>query len=83
MNTKIGRNEAKNGNSYAITKFSNKISNERSDPEQVHLREKVRDRPLLLGELDNQVQAYIKQLRLSGGIVSSSIVVVDITSNLI
>ena len=54
-----------------------------SDPEQVHLREKVRDRPLLLGELDKQVQAYIKQLKLSGGIVSSSIVVVDITSNLI
>ena len=46
-----------------------------NDPEQVHQREKVRGRPLLLGELDKQVQAYIKQLRLSGGIVSSSIVV--------
>ena len=41
-----------------------------SDPEHVHLREKVRGRPLL-GELDKQVQAYIKQLRLSGGIVNT------------
>ena len=32
-----------------------------SDPELVHLREKVRGRPLLLGELDKKVQSYINR----------------------
>ena len=78
IKTKIGRYAAENGNSYAITKFSNKLgwvvpeSTVRnfkraylselkacSDPELVHLREKVRGRPLLLGELDKKVQSYI------------------------
>lgn len=49
------------------------------DPDKVQLKGKVRGRPLLLGELDTLVQSYIKQLRLSGGVVSASIVVAAAT----
>ena len=47
------------------------------DPDEV--QQKVQGHPLLLGELDSLVQSYIKQLRLSGGIVSSSIVLAAAT----
>ncbi len=39
----------------------------------VQLKEKPCGCPLMLGELDSLVQEYVKQLRLSGGIVSASI----------
>lgn len=41
------------------------------DPDKVLLKEKVCGRPLMLGELDSLVQDYVKQLRLSEGIVST------------
>ena len=44
------------------------------DPEEVQLKAKSRGRPLLLGELDNIVQKYIKELRIAGGIISTLIV---------
>ena len=36
-----------------------------------------RDRPLLLGELDKKVQAYVRALRDAGGSIGSSIVIAD------
>ena len=36
---------------------------------------KARGRPLLLGDLDQFVQTYIKQLRATGGIINSDVVI--------
>ena len=35
----------------------------------------ARGRPLLLGDLDQFVQTYIKQLRATGGIINSDVVI--------
>ena len=45
------------------------------NPDEVQLRKKLRRHPLNLRCLDSLVQDYVKHPRLSGGIVSRSIVV--------
>ena len=47
-----------------------------SDYEVTELPSKKRGRPLLLGEIDKQLQLYLRKIRDQGGIVTASVVVV-------
>ena len=46
-----------------------------SDDEVTELPPKKRGRPLLLGEIDKQLQLYLRKIRDQGGIVTASVVV--------
>ena len=86
---KIGRYAAETGNTKAANKFGvsestvrgfkkgylKKLQEVKNPDDVVTLEHGLRGRPLLLGELDIRVKAYLIKLRNTGGVVNSTVVI--------
>ena len=59
--------------------YCSALSESRSAEPITRLEHRLRGRPLLLGDLDSNVQQYVRKLRLAGGIVNRAIVIAAAT----